>query len=329
LFWQISVKDLESLKGCVGQTIIFTLYLRMFLGWLFMIVGVLLGVAFIILLERRVLGYIQIRKGPNKVGLNGIIQSVGDAVKLFVKEFMMLLGSNYFIYFLCPLMSLFVSLVLWGILPLGSERLYFEFGIIFFFCCTAVGVYSLMGRGWASNSSYSLLGALRGVAQAISYEVRIILIILSLVFLTGSYELSDFKLSQENIFFFALALIVSFLLMVSFVAETNRSPFDFAEGESELVSGFNIEYGGARFAVLFLSEYARIIFMGMLISYLLFGFRRIVTFILLGSGLAFSFIWIRGAFPSYRYDILISLAWKRYLPVSLNFILFYMVTGLI
>jgi NADH:ubiquinone oxidoreductase subunit H len=146
------------------------------------------------------------------------------------------------------------------------------------------------------------------VAQAISYEVRMMLILLRLVFLTGSYELTNFNKTQEEVFFIILALIISLLLIISFIAETNRSPFDFAEGESELVSGFNIEYGGARFAILFLSEYARIIFIGMLVSYLLFGFKRIILFLALGAGFSFSIIWVRGAFPSYRYDILISLA---------------------
>jgi len=185
-----------------------------------------------------------------------------------------------------------------------------------------------MGSGWSSNSSYALLGALRGVAQAISYEVRIILIILRVVILTGSYRIIGFRASQEVLSFFLFMSIIFFLLSSSFVAETNRSPFDFAEGESELVSGFNVEYGSGGFAILFLSEYSRIIFMGMILVLMFLGLRTYFVYVLVGILLSFSVIWIRGSFPRYRYDMLIGLAWKIYLPLSLIFLIFYSFLGL-
>jgi len=169
-------------------------------------------------------------------------------------------------------------------------------------------VYTLIGSGWASNSSYALLGSLRGVAQSISYEVRMLLIILRVVFLTGRYQIIDFKFNQMTTAHIILASFIFFLLLVSFVAETNRSPFDFAEGESELVSGFNIEYGRGGFALLFLAEYSRIIFLGAVRVFLILNIRILLTIILLAVGLSFSIIWVRGSFPSYRYDILMMLA---------------------
>jgi len=236
--------------------------MRIILGWLMMLVGVLLAVAFMILLERRVLGYIQIRKGPNRVGISGVIQSIRDAIKLFVKEFLILIRANYLIYLVCPLISLFITLLLWSVIFTGSNVIHFRYGLVFFFCCTVFSVYTLIGSGWSSNSSYALLGSLRGVAQSVSYEVRMLLIILRVVFLTGRYHIIDFSFNQLNTPHLLIAVLIFFLLLVSFVAETNRSPFDFAEGESELVSGFNIEYGRGGFALLFLAEYSRIIFLG-------------------------------------------------------------------
>jgi len=297
------------------------------MGWVVMVIGVLVAVAFIILLERKVLGYIQIRKGPNKVGLWGVVQSISDAIKLFFKEFTVLTGSNYFLYLVSPLLSLTITLLVWRVVYTGSNIIHFSFGLIFFFCCTAFRVYILMGSGWSSNSSYALLGSLRGVAQSVSYEVRILLIILRVVFLTGRYHIIEYRFRQSSVQHIWLIVLVVVLLLVSFIAETNRSPFDFAEGESELVSGFNVEYGRGGFALLFLAEYSRIIFLGVVRVFLLFWLKNLFLMVYLSAILSFSIIWVRGSFPSYRYDTLIRLAWKIYLPLSLGFLMFYMVLG--
>jgi len=219
---------------------------------------------------------------------------------------------------------LFVRFLLWSVVFTGSNIIHYSYGLIFFNCCTVFRIYTLIGKGWSSNSSYALLGALRGVAQSVSYEVRIILVILSLVFLTGSYHLANFFFRQLTVYHISLAFLILGLMLISFIAETNRSPLDFAEGESELVSGFNIEYGRGGFALLFLAEYSSIIFLGVLRIYLVIGFKRVLLIFMLGVFLSFSVIWVRGSFPSYRYDMLIILAWKIYLPLSLGFIIYYM-----
>lgn len=285
-------------------------------------VGVLVSVAFIVLLERKVLGYIQIRKGPNKVGFMGIIQSFRDAIKLFIKEQFLPLNSNFFIYYFSPVFSLFMVLLVWLVIPFNSLLLNFGVGGLFFFCCIRFGIYTLIGRGWSSNSSYSMLGAVRGVAQTISYEVRIFLIFLSLIFIVGSFNLNDFVLNQHYILFIFIIFPIFICWLVSCLAETNRTPFDFAEGESELVSGFNIEYGRGGFALLFLGEYGRIIFISYLVVYFFMGLFRYSLFILniLGVFFCFWFIWIRGTLPRHRYDKLINLAWKSFLPISLWYI---------
>lgn len=283
--------------------------------------------AFIILLERKVLSYSQIRKGPNKVGYLGILQSFGDAIKLFIKEQTLPIFSNLLIFYFRPVLSLLVILVLWGAIPTQSNYMGIRLGALFFFCCTRLGVYSLMGRGWSSNSFYSILGTIRGVAQTISYEVSIALLFLSLIFIVLRYNFFSFYRNQEFLWFLLVFQPIFLCWFLSRLAETNRSPFDFAEGESELVSGFNIEYGRGGFALLFLAEYARIIFISYLIVLLFFGGLGLLLTNLLGIFLCFVFIWVRGTLPRYRYDKLIYLSWKRILPISLNIIIIYMILG--
>jgi len=288
-------------------------------------VGVLIRVAFIVLLERKVLGYIQIRKGPNKVGYIGILQRFSDAIKLFVKEQLIPTYSNFFIFYFSPVFSLFIIIVLWSVIPYFSNIFLFNLGGLFFFCCTRFGVYTLIGRGWSSNSNYALLGAIRGVAQTISYEVRIALIFLSFVFILGGYNFLNLSLHQEFIWLVFIFYPLFTCWLTSRLAETNRTPFDFAEGESELVSGFNVEYGRGGFALLFLSEYGRIIFIRYFLVLIFFGGLNgsFLLFNLKGIFFCFLFIWVRGTLPRYRYDKLINLAWKIFLPVSLNFLIFF------
>ncbi len=303
-------------------------FISLLVSYIFILLGVLVRVAFIILLERRVLRYSQIRKGPNKVGYIGILQSFGDAIKLFIKEQTLPIYTNLIIFYLSPVFSLIIILILWGIIPTFSNYIGITLGGLFFFCCTSLGVYTLIGRGWSSNSFYSILGTIRGVAQTISYEVRIALLFLGFIFIVMNYNLKLFVINQEYVWFLFIYFPIFLCWLVSRLAETNRSPFDFAEGESELVSGFNIEYGRGGFALLFLAEYARIIFISYLIVLIYWGgLRRILLINLLGIYICFVFIWVRGTLPRYRYDKLIYLSWKRILPISLIIIFLYMVIG--
>nr|YP_009652407.1 NADH dehydrogenase subunit 1 [Sinella curviseta]QAU56478.1 NADH dehydrogenase subunit 1 [Sinella curviseta] len=300
------------------------------LSYLILVVGVLISVAFMVLFERKILGYIQIRKGPNKVGYSGILQSFGDAIKLFIKEQFLPLSSNFLVYYFSPVFSLFIVLLLWSLTPFNSLMMNFMFGGLFFFCCTSFGVYTLMGSGWSSNSNYALLGAMRGVAQTISYEVSMALIFLSLIFLAGHYSLSSLVMSQSVMWFMFMLFPIFLCWVTSCLAETNRTPFDFAEGESELVSGFNIEYGSGGFALLFLAEYGSIIFMSYLIVLLfLGGGMNFILFNILGCFFCYWFIWVRGTLPRFRYDKLMYLAWKSYLPVSLYFLFFFYFLSLV
>nr|QID90508.1 NADH dehydrogenase subunit 1 [Eriocheir hepuensis] len=293
-------------------------------NFLVLMVCVLIGVAFVTLLERKILGYIQIRKGPNKVGYMGILQPFSDAVKLFTKEQITPTMSNFLVYYLCPVFSLFISLLVWSVLPYETGLMSFNLSILFFLCCLSVGVYSTMVAGWSSNCKYSLLGSLRAVAQTISYEVSLALILLSFVMLIGGFNLELFNKYQNYFWFVVISFPLSMVWFSSCLAETNRTPFDFSEGESELVSGFNTEYGAGGFALIFMAEYASILFMSVLFVIFFLGSGPFsVMFYFKSVMVAFGFVWIRGTLPRLRYDKLMYLAWKSYLPVSINYLIFF------
>nr|ARH54090.1 NADH dehydrogenase subunit 1 [Aphodius foetens]QNV12161.1 NADH dehydrogenase subunit 1 [Aphodius foetens] len=296
----------------------------MLVSMLILVICVLVGVAFLTLMERKVLGYIQIRKGPNKVGFMGIPQPFSDAIKLFTKEQTYPFMSNFNMYYMSPIFNLFLSLLLWMCMPFFTILFNFNLGILFFLCCSSLSVYTIMISGWSSNSNYALLGGLRAVAQTISYEVSLSLILLSFLYLISSLNLIDFYIYQEYLWFLFLCLPLSMIWVVSSLAETNRTPFDFAEGESELVSGFNVEYSSGGFALIFLAEYSSILFMSMLCCILFLGGNYMnFTFFLKLVFMSFFWVWVRGTLPRYRYDKLMYLCWKSFLPVSLNYLLFF------
>nr|QIZ12603.1 NADH dehydrogenase subunit 1 [Hemiarthrum setulosum] len=294
-------------------------------------ISILLAVAFFTLLERKGLGYIQNRKGPNKTGYFGLIQPLADALKLFLKEENNLQTSNKMPYFIAPALSLMLSLSLWSLYWSNFHLWYFKLSMLFFLCVSALNVYGTMIAGWSSNSKYSLLGALRAVAQTISYEVTLFLIILSTITISSSFAFTVINEHQLFIWSAMLTPPIFMIWLVVCIAETNRAPFDFAEGESELVSGFNIEYGSGAFALLFLAEYASILFMSMLTTILFLGTKNLwwfdnLAFWLKTSLVAFFFIWIRGTFPRMRYDLLMKLTWMSFLPISLMSLSFIMMT---
>nr|YP_010327141.1 NADH dehydrogenase subunit 1 [Asota caricae]UNP54468.1 NADH dehydrogenase subunit 1 [Asota caricae] len=296
-----------------------------FIGLLILIIGVLIGVAFLTLLERKVLGYIQIRKGPNKLGFMGILQPFSDAIKLFTKEQIYPNYSNYIMYYFSPVVGFMLSLMIWMVIPYYFNLISFNLGILFILCCLSLGVYTIMVAGWSSNSNYALLGGLRAVAQTISYEVSLAMILLSSIIMIMDYNLLNFKIYQNMVWFIILMFPLSLCWVSSMLAETNRTPFDFAEGESELVSGFNVEYSSGGFALIFLAEYSSILFMSlMFVLVYMGGYDLSLMFYLKLIFISFLFIWVRGTLPRYRYDKLMYLAWKSYLPVSLNFLLFFL-----
>nr|ARH54428.1 NADH dehydrogenase subunit 1 [Lasioderma redtenbacheri] len=295
------------------------------ISFVILLISVLIGVAFLTLLERKVLGYIQIRKGPNKVGFIGILQPFSDAIKLFSKEQTYPFMSNLNLYYFSPIFNLFIGLLIWLSFPLMGKFLMFNFGVLFFLCCSSMMVYSVMISGWSSNSNYSMLGGMRSVAQSISYEVSLVLILISFLLMISSFNFYKFMMFQNYLWFIFLFLPLSIMWIVSCLAETNRTPFDFAEGESELVSGFNIEYSSGGFALIFLAEYSSILFMSFLCSLMFLGADLFsFIFFLKITLISFFWVWVRGTLPRYRYDKLMYMAWKIYLPVSLNMLIFYM-----
>nr|YP_010586627.1 NADH dehydrogenase subunit 1 [Triaenodes qinglingensis]UZZ44441.1 NADH dehydrogenase subunit 1 [Triaenodes qinglingensis] len=295
-------------------------YLSIF-SLIILLVMVLVSVAFFTLFERKILGYIQLRKGPNKVGFYGIVQPFNDAIKLFSKEYMTVFLSNYLFFYIAPFINFFVSLFIWGLIPFSEILVHFNYSLLFMFSVLSVTIYFIMLMAWSSNSKYSMLGGLRSMAQVISYEVSLMLIILSLIFLVLTFNYVNLSGFQELVWFLWVLYPLFICLFVSFLAETNRSPFDFAEGESELVSGFNIEYGSGLFAAIFLAEYTSILFFCFLLSFMFLGSVYSLSFYIKVIILVFMVNWVRGVMPRYRYDKLMYLNWKIYLPISLNYLI--------
>uniref|UniRef100_UPI0030DE3166 NADH dehydrogenase subunit 1 n=1 Tax=Antonbruunia milenae TaxID=3053535 RepID=UPI0030DE3166 len=288
----------------------------------------LLSMAFFTLLERKLLGYFQLRKGPNKVGVLGLGQPFADALKLFSKEHSKPSLSLWGPFMCAPVFGLGLALLTWSLYPHSSPSSFFFFGILFFLCVSSMNVYSVLMAGWMSNSKYSLLGSLRGVAQTISYEVSMTLILISVLIFLNTYCLSEMTLLQwmpKGV----LCLPVMVIWFISMLAETNRTPFDFAEGESELVSGFNTEYSGNLFALIFMAEYTNILGVSFVTSSLFMMSSGMGTWLvdmqLIFWTLFFSilFIWVRATFPRMRYDRLMSLAWISILPFALSLLFFF------
>lgn len=286
---------------------------------------IIVAVGFFTLLERNIIGYIHIRKGPNKVGFLGLLQPFSDGAKLFLKEQFFPRNSNFFIYYICPSLGLIQSLFIWLLFPFYINCINIDFGFLFFLCVSRLGVYRLIICGWSSNRIYSILGCIRRVSQAISYEVSLSVILLSFFLLCDSYNLINFIIIQRFSWFLFFSVPIFFCWFSCRLAETNRSPFDFSEGERELVSGFNVEYGSGGFALLFISEYARIIFISFISCLIFLGgdYYSFIFFIKI-IFVCYLFVWVRCSLPRYRYDKLIYLAWKCYLPLSLNFIIYFL-----
>nr|BAX73621.1 NADH dehydrogenase subunit 1 [Amblygaster sirm] len=295
------------------------------------IVPVLLAVAFLTLIERKVLGYMQLRKGPNVVGPYGLLQPIADGVKLFIKEPVRPSTSAPFLFLATPTLALTLALTLWAPLPLPFPVTDLSLSMLFILALSSLAVYSILGSGWASNSKYALIGALRAVAQTISYEVALGLILLCTIVFTGGFTLSMFSVTQEGTWLLIPAWPLAAMWFISTLAETNRAPFDLTEGESELVSGFNVEYAGGPFALFFLAEYANILFMNTLSVILFMGashfpsFPELTTINIMFKAALLSgvFLWVRASYPRFRYDQLMHLVWKNFLPLTLALVLWH------
>ena len=310
--------------------------LNIVLKSLALILPLLIGVAYLTLLERKVMASMQQRRGPNVVGLFGMLQPFADGLKLLVKETILPSSANTLIFILAPIITFLVSLLVWAVVPFGNSLVFSDInvGVLYVLAISSLGVYGIITSGWSSNSKWSFLGALRSAAQMISYEVSIGIIILSVLLCVGSLNFVDIVESQRNVWFIVPLFPLFVMFFISGLAETNRSPFDLPEAEAELVSGYSTEYSAMGFALFFLGEYANMILMSsMVVIYFLGGwlspinlyvFNLIPGYFWFGfktTLILFLFVWVRAAFPRYRYDQLMRLGWKIFLPFSLGWLL--------
>ena len=309
--------------------------LFLLLKTIFIIIPLLIAIAYMTLAERKVMAAIQRRKGPNVVGIFGLLQPLADGLKLFVKETVLPSSANLNIFILSPILTFLLALISWCALPIseGAVLSDLNIGVLYLLAISSLGVYGIIMSGWSSNSKYAFLGALRSTAQMVSYEVSIGLILINVLICVGSLNFSEIILFQSNIWFIFPLFPIFLLFYISILAETNRAPFDLPEAEAELVAGYNVEYSAMGFALFFLGEYANMILMCGLTTVLFFGgwlppanfilFYWIPPSIWFGlktTVLLFGFIWVRSSFPRYRYDQLMRLGWKIFLPLSLSWV---------
>nr|AMB65520.1 NADH dehydrogenase subunit 1 [Pongo abelii] len=298
---------------------------------LLLIMSILTAMAFLMLTERKILGYTQLRKGPNIVGPYGLLQPFADALKLFTKEPLKPSTSTITLYIISPALALTIALLLWTPLPMPIPLINLNLGLLFILAASSLTVYSILWSGWASNSNYALIGALRAVAQTISYEITLALILLSVLLMSGSFNLSALITTQEHSWLLLPSWPLALMWFISTLAETNRAPFDLTEGESELVSGFNTEYAAGPFALFFMAEYTNIILMNALTTMIFLGTtfnihspELYTTLFTIKTLLLTSlFLWIRSTYPRFRYDQLMHLLWKNFLPLTLALLMWH------
>nr|AAL10161.1 NADH dehydrogenase subunit 1 [Anniella pulchra] len=294
------------------------------------IIPILIAVAFLTLLERKTLGYMQLRKGPNIVGPQGLLQPIADGLKLFTKEPIRPSHSSPLLLILAPLLALLLAMLIWSPLTMPYALTELNLGVLFMLAISSMAVYSILWSGWASNSKYALMGSIRAIAQTISYEVTLGIILLSIIITAGGFTLQTVSITQKHNWLLFSSWPLMMMWYISTLAETNRAPFDLTEGESELVSGFNVEYAAGPFALFFLAEYANILLMNSLSCILFmnpgttsqpetFPINMMTKTTLLSIG----FLWARASYPRFRYDQLMHLLWKQFLPMTLALCLWH------
>nr|YP_009027693.1 NADH dehydrogenase subunit 1 [Tarsius dentatus]AGQ42705.1 NADH dehydrogenase subunit 1 [Tarsius dentatus] len=296
-----------------------------------LIIPVILAMAFLTLAERKVLGYMQLRKGPNIIGPYGLLQPFADAMKLFIKEPLQPLTSASLLYIIAPTLALALALIMWIPMPMPYPLLNMNLSVLFILATSSLAVYSILWSGWASNSKYALIGALRAVAQTVSYEVTLAIILLAVLLMNGSFTLMSLILTQEYMWLIMPTWPLAMMWFISTLAETNRAPFDLTEGESELVSGFNVEYAAGPFALFFMAEYMNIIMMNALTTTIFLGALHntimpqmyTINFMVKTLILTSLFLWVRASYPRFRYDQLMHLLWKNFLPLTLALCMWY------